>query len=221
MLFVNVLAIAALYGLVFLVLEVIAVKVKPPIEVSRKVAHMIAGVGAALLPLFISYFEIALVAMLFVVGMYVSLKRGFFPSVHNVARRTRGEIYFPVGILLCALFFQGENNLIYMYSILTVAISDALASLVGQRFGKKHFSLLGSHKSRAGSLAFFVSCAALGLGLILNLTPTAPVTAAVVSLFAAAVLTAVEAASSNGLDNLTVPMAAGATLLLFGGAISL
>jgi phytol kinase len=207
----KVAVVTGLYGLVFVGLEILALKYKPSSEKIRKLAHVLAGIGAVLLPAFLSYPEIALVSVGLIIGMAVSMRRQIFKSVHGVDRTTYGELYFPLGMALCALLFP--DVLLYTYAMLVIGISDALASLVGQRYGKREFNLLGSHsKSYAGSGAFFVSAVIIGLLLLAGLTPLPILAAGFISIVAAAVLTMVEAACTKGLDNLAVPLAAGGLL---------
>jgi phytol kinase len=210
----KIIIVAAIYGLVFLGLELLALKTKPSPEAARKLAHLIAGVGAACLPLFLSFLEIAVVAVLFLVGMAISMQRRLFSSVHGVERKTHGELYFPVGILLCSLLFP--TNLLYMYGVLAIGVSDALASLVGQTYGRKTFRLFGARKTYAGSWAFFIATIIIGALLLVAFTPAPLWAIAAVSLVAASILTLVEAASSRGLDNLFVPLAAAGCFWLAG-----
>jgi phytol kinase len=212
----KIIIVAAVYGLVFLMLELLALKARPSAEASRKLAHLIAGVGAAALPLFLSFFEVAVVAVLFLIGMAVSMRHQLFSTIHAVERKTHGELYFPIGILLCSLIFP--SNLLFMYGVLAIGVSDALASLVGQLYGRKKFRLFAARKTYAGSWAFFISTIVIGALLLLAFTP-APVWAiAAVSVVAAAILTLVEAASSHGLDNLFVPLVAAGTFWLAGAS---
>ncbi len=204
---IKLLIVIGLYGLVFVGLEVLATRYKPSAERARKLAHILAGLGAALLPAFLTYPEIGLAGVLLIIGMAVSMKRQIFTSVHGVDRTTYGELYFPLGIVLCALLFP--DVLLYTYAMLAVGISDALASLVGQQYGKREFHLLGSHKSYAGSGAFFVSAVLIGLLLLMTLTTIPFIAAGFISIIAAAILTVIEAACSKGFDNLAVPLVAG------------
>ena len=202
----KLIVITGLYGLVFIGLEMLAAKYKPDAELARKLAHILAGVGAVLLPAFLTYPEIALMGVILVIGMTISMRRQIFTVVHGVIRNTYGEIYFPLSITLCALIFP--NLLFYTYAMLVLGISDAMASLVGQRFGRHKLSLLGSVKSYEGSGAFFVVTTLIGMLLLLTLTPVSLLWASLISIGSAAVLTVAEAIGGKGLDDLFVPLAA-------------
>ncbi|HSE61897.1 MAG TPA: hypothetical protein VLA88_06435 [Candidatus Saccharimonadales bacterium] len=196
------------YGLIFVVLELVAANLRPPAEVARKIGHMLAGIAAALLPFVLDYKEIALLGALFVPAVLVSMKLQMFKSVHSVSRKTYGEVYFPLAICLSALLFP--DQLLYSYAVLTLGVSDALASLVGVRFGRKKYKVRDGHKSYEGSIAFFVSTLLIGIGLVLWLVEDAA-DLAVVAIWSgilASALTVVEARGHKGVDNLYVPLAA-------------
>jgi phytol kinase len=195
------------YGLIFVVLEVIAANLRMSAELGRKLGHILAGIGAALLPFVLDYKEIALLGALFVPAVLISMKLSIFKSVHGVSRKTYGEVYFPLAICLSALLFP--DQLLYTYAVLTLGVSDALASLVGLSYGRKKYRVKDGHKSYIGSAAFFISTLVIGTGLILLLTKhTDWVTAVIVGMALAAVLTVIEARGHRGVDNLFVPLAA-------------
>ena len=120
-------------------------------------------------------------------------------------------------VVLISLFWDGPLRWAACAGILIMAWADAGAGLVGARFGRHPFSLLGARKSVEGSLAMlgisFITCWIVfgGLGRI-SLSETF-LAASLVSLVA----TAVEAISGRGLDNVTVPVASAVAsyLLLF------
>lgn len=202
----KIIATAAAFGLLLLAFEWLFVRVKAAPEATRKLVHITAGVALASLPLFLTFLEIAAVTGFLLIAAVVSMRRQL-SVVHGVSRVTYGEVYFPVGVILCCLLFP--NTLLFMYAVLVVGVSDALASLVGQMYGHKKFSLWGSHKSYAGSWAFFVTTVVLGALLLLAFTPAPMLAVIITSLLLAAILTFVEAASSKGIDNLLVPFVAG------------
>jgi phytol kinase len=204
----------------FFLFEVVAVQLKFSSEVIRKLAHMGAGVGSALLPLWLTHWQIAITALLVIPIVLFSMRRQIFKTMHRVGRVTYGELYFPIAIIACSLLFQ--DNLPYMYSLMVIGVADALASIIGMRYGRKTFSLLGSHKSFAGSLTFFAATLIIGLLLLPVGTGLGMVPTALLSVLLAVPLTLIEAASSKGIDNLLVPLAAGGlvSLLQFSGFLS-
>jgi phytol kinase len=176
-------------------------KMRP--ETSRKLAHVSAGVIAAGLPLFMSVESIAVLAAAFIPIMLLSRHFWLLPSIHSAERATLGEAYFPLGVLLAALLFT--RPLFFAFGVLVMAVSDAVAGVVGARYGRHRYPVLGGHKTYEGSAGFFIvtvpiAAAALvvggaGIGEIV-----------VVALGLAAVLTLVESAIGWGLDNTVLPV---------------
>lgn len=194
------------YGLIFVLVEVLAKKMRPPSEVTRKLSHILAGIGAALLPFVLTFNEIMVLGLLFVPAVYVSMRFNLFRSVHGVKRQTYGEIYFPLAIAACAFLFP--DRLFFTYGVLVIGVSDALASLIGQRYGHKKRRSKIVKKSFAGSLAFFISTVCIGAVLILAFLQAPIINTVIWSIILAVALTFIEAYAKKGLDNLYVPVAA-------------
>jgi phytol kinase len=194
------------YGLIFVLVEVLAKKLRPPSEVTRKLSHILAGTGAALLPFVLTFNEIMLLGLLFVPAVYISMRYNLFRSVHGVKRQTYGELYFPLAIAVCAFLFP--DRLFFTYGVLVIGVSDALASLIGQKYGRKKRRVKAEKKTLAGSLAFFVSTLFIGVVLIFAFLQAPIVNTIIWSSILAAALTFIEAHAKKGLDNLYVPVAA-------------
>jgi phytol kinase len=92
---------------------------------------------------------------------------------------------------------------------------DALASVVGQRIGRRKYSVPGSTRSVEGSVTMFlVSWVATAVALLILAPDQIEVlTALGISAVTALGAAAVEAISPWGIDNLTVPAAS--VVLLF------
>lgn len=187
------LLVATYFLALFSVLELIARKVKLNIEVSRKLAHIIAGVSAAFLPLVMPFSSIIGIALLFLVVMLVSRRAKLFRSIHDVKRQSYGELLFPLGVALTAWLFPIAH--IYTYAILIMSVSDGLAGLLGSKFGKMKYTLGSAHKSYIGSTVFLITALVIGFSFSWSYSIIA------ISL----VLTLVEAASTRGVDNVLLP----------------
>jgi len=53
----------------------------------------------------------------------------FFSSIHGVKRKTYGEIFLPIGIIIAYLISNGPN-VNYLSSILILTISDPLSGVL-------------------------------------------------------------------------------------------
>jgi phytol kinase len=195
---------AVAYLVLFVLIELATRKVKLHQELSRKLAHVLAGTSAAFLPVFMSFREIMILSLVFLPVMVISKRRNLFTSIHAVDRETYGEIFFPISIFLVAWWFPGTQ--IFTYGVLIMSISDGFASIIGQKYGKKQYRLWQSKKSYVGSIVFFGT--ALLIGLVV-----APSVSVLNVCSLAAILTFTEAILSGGLDNLILPPLASALLL--------
>jgi phytol kinase len=183
----------------FIGIEVITSKAKINKELSRKFAHILSGVSVAFLPFVMSFPEIMVLALLFLPVMLISKRNNLFSSIHEVSRTTYGEVYFPVTIFLTALLFPDIK--IFMFGILVMSISDGLASVIGQKFGKKKYHVWNGDKSYVGSTTFLISTFVLGIILLPGRTYMEIVAIIVCSM----ILTLVEAGLAYGFDNLLIP----------------
>jgi phytol kinase len=177
-------------------------------ELGRKLAHVTCGIVAAALPSFLPFSAIALLASAFIPFMLVSRRLGLFPIVHSAERSTYGEIYFPIGILLAAVLVPHETE--YAFGVLVLAVADAVASLVGRRYGRRSYR--PANKTYVGSAAFLVTTVALGVGATHVMGRLSVTTILLVCAIAAAV-TIEEALAGGGIDNILLPVSAAA---LFG-----
>jgi phytol kinase len=94
-----------------------------------------------------------------------------------------------------------------------MAWGDGLAALVGQRWGRHSYKILGSQKSWEGSgtmalVSFLVT------GLLLSFTHSFSPGILAIAAIVALASTGLESFSRWGIDNLTVPV--GSALLAFG-----
>jgi phytol kinase len=211
--------VAALYGAVFWGIEKFAKGTSVSDEVVRKLAHIIAGLGAALFPIFLGFTEIALVGALLAVSVVAAVSMNMFTSVRQVDRITYGEVLFPLAITCVALIFP--DPLLYIYAIATLGLADALAAILGRVYGRKTFHLLNPKKTYVGSTVFLVVTFIIGVVLLYG-AGTPPLAVLGVSAVLAVLLTVVEAVSDKGFDNLTVPLAAASLLWVasLGGFLS-
>lgn len=180
-------------------------------ELARKSAHVSSAAVAATLPWFMSFPAVAVLALLFVPFMLVSRRLDLFPAVHAVERSTLGEMWFPLGVAAVALAVPDRGP--YAFGVLVMGLSDAAASIVGQRYGNRAFRILGAWKTYAGSTTFLLTTLALtaaALAMTGGLSPASlPVAVGV-----AGALTLVEAALGGGTDNLVLPVVAAGLLRL-------
>ncbi|MEO8329986.1 MAG: hypothetical protein ABI586_08280 [Candidatus Nanopelagicales bacterium] len=210
----NVLAVGGFSFVVILLLAIaewLARRWRLEPELARKFAHVTCGLVAAALPFFMSFGSIAVLCLLFIPFMVISRQWGFFPAVHQAERSTLGDLYFPLGVLLVALAFPERAP--YIYGVLVMTVSDAVAGIVGKRFGRRGYRLCGAWKTYVGSGAFFGTTLLLTL-ITLTVGSGSYSVALATAIGMAVALTIVEGALGGGVDNVVLPGVSASLLTL-------
>lgn len=132
------------------------------------------------------------------------------PGINSVGRQSLGTFFYAVSIgILVACFWHIQQPQYAAIGIMVMAWGDGLAALIGQRFGKHKYKVLGAQKSWEGSLtmtlASYLVCSLILLGVQGNIWQTW-----IISLVIAIAATSLEAFSFLGIDNLTVPLGSAA-----------
>lgn len=124
-------------------------------EFSRKFVHITVGSFVAFWPFFLSWTEIQLLSLAFLLVVGISKQLHIFKSIHSVQRPTWGELFFAAAVGLVTLITQ--NKWIYMAALLQMSLADGLAAVIGVRYGKsRRYSVLGHTKSVTGTGTFLV-----------------------------------------------------------------
>lgn len=192
---------------IFLITEFLHRKKLAHSEINRKIIHIFGGFIASILPLILPRWIVIFLMLVATLIILIEKKINFLPALHSVIRRTSGEVLFPLGIALIILIEPQAWKI--TYGILIMGVSDAMASIIGIKWGKKKYSTFGKHtKTYIGSFTFFICTFAIGVtGLIIGEDFIISQTLLPATL-SAIILTLVEAGSSNGLDNLLLPISA-------------
>jgi phytol kinase len=175
-------------------------------EHTRKLAHVGSGLVAATFPwLFSSALSVGLLTGGFAAFMVVTARQGLLPSVHAVARRTSGGAFFPCGVALA--FLASARPAPFVSAMLVLAVGDAVAALVGRRYGRHAHRFGGAVRSVEGSAALFLTTV-LVVTLALWLLDRLPLGGALAwGLAVGALATTIEIAAQDGSDNLLLPVA--------------
>lgn len=182
---------------------------------SRKFIHIMVGNVLFILPFFDTRFAMTFLAaapfviLTFLISPYspIKLNHKVSSSGHGL-----GLVYYAIAWTVLAFIFFDQPWIIAV-GIAAMSYGDGLASLIGQKYGKTKYNLLGDTKSVEGSLAMF-------LVLIIALTgvlfyygqPISAITIITVSLVA----TVLEGITPKGLDNLTACFGAVGAFILMG-----
>lgn len=201
--------VAPLFLLLFGAAELWRRVASPPVEWTRKAVHTGGGVIAAGFPwIFASHWTVLALGAAFGGILWGTRKLGLLQSVHGVARRSEGGLYYPLAVYLLFLIAGGTPPF-YLVAILALVVSDTVAALVGTHYGRITYSVeAGDRRSLEGSAVFFAATF-LGVHLpLLLLTDTGRAASVLIALQVALIVTFFEAVCLFGSDNLVVPLAA-------------
>ena len=179
-------------------------------NLNRKIIHSMVGVAVSFSPfIFLSNIQPLILATTFLIINLFSYKKNKLKSFHNINRTTLGTIFFPLAFILIAMFFwEYKYNIACSFMIL--AISDPLSSLAGEYIKKPHkYNIWKDVKSYEGSAIMFLSTFIILMlfskFIFYQFDTLESFLAIMTCCFA---ITAAEAMSIKGSDNLSIPIAA-------------
>lgn len=227
----NILLMLLCYGYVLLIITVSS-KMPEALDVSQKTSrrflHAMIGNLPFVIPFFTSNIYPALVAAPFILVTFLASPYSPFKNW----KRLRGladitEEGHPLGLVLYAIsytllaFFFASKPYVIAAGILPMAYGDSAASLIGEKYGKRRYSLVANKSFEGSTAMFFGSFLSLTTGLVFfsalySFSVSAAILAAIPVVIVA---TLVESISPKGFDNLTVPILGASTLWLFAGGI--
>ena len=208
---VFILIIFLLYGLLFLVIDSLEKKGKADSELTRKLLHIGSGLIALLFPLIfktltgVVYLGIFFIIVLLLLRNMEKFSGGIGKALRKEERKSRGDLYFIVSIVILWVFSY-SNRILYYIPLLILIFPDALAALGGVRFGKIKYKSVVGEKSVEGSAIFFFVTLLITLGSLLLFTRLGLAESVIISLLMAFLSMILEAISWRGLDNIFVPV---------------
>lgn len=191
-------------------------------ELTRKIIHVGAGMWVfGVLVLFNRWESGILPFATFIVLNYLFYRYRVLGAM-DAEDSSPGTVYFAISVtLLFGLLWRPARPVdrapIAVAGVMAMTWGDALAALIGRRFGRHRYQVGVAVRSWEESVAMFVASAvAMFLVLLLlpgsSLSPHSPPSttgqALKAALVGAANATLVEAVSPHGTDNLSVPLVA-------------
>jgi phytol kinase len=184
----------------------------PHPEIVRKSLHLAMGLTMLTFPwLFDQSWPVLVLAGITVPGLWL-LRRserlqtrlgGVIDGVNRA--ESLGEIYFPLGVAGLYLLSNGDP-LRFTTSILLLTLADALAALIGIRYGQTLYPTSEGYKSVEGSLAFFTAAVVSVLVSLHLFSDLLLVEVVLIAVVLSLLVMMVEAIAWRGLDNLLVPI---------------
>ena len=202
-------ALVYLYVIILLVITEKVLKFLPT-DINRKILHIMVGNIAFLLPIFQTREVMAFLAagpfivFTFLMSPYSPIKK--MRGNTSSAGHGMGLVYYAIAWTVLAYVFFDHMELIAI-GILAMSYGDGFASIIGTRFGKIKYRVLGDEKSIIGSFSMFiftlvtVIIALIYYGISFD-------DKLLVIIYICIVATVVEGFSPKGLDNISVPFVA-------------
>jgi phytol kinase len=185
-----------------------------PIDFTRKFIHIGVGMWVVGTVMLFETWYLALIPPLsFVAINAFSYWRGTIKAMESEDRENLGTIYFPISFG-AVVYYYWSQPVLMVASLMPLTWGDAMAAIIGQRYGHRHFTITGRTRSLEGSIAMFfwswlsTSLALFVMPYLLDKPLINWLVALIYGAAVALVCTVVEALTPYGLDNFTVPAAA-------------
>ena len=213
-----------LVSYIYIALVILGAKIfeKKGKEASRKFIHIMLGNWWIIAMYFFTNVWCALfVPATFVIINYLSYKKDLIKVMERDEQDGLGTVYYAIALLILVIVSFGifKKPSLGLVPTLVMAYGDGFAAIVGKKIKSKRYKLGDTKKSFAGSLTMFIiSTFLIGSYLAFNYGTTFWMGThwPVVACLAGFAVTALEAVSGKGWDNITVPIATLALLILLG-----
>lgn len=177
-------------------------------ELTRKVVHI--GIGNVILlawwfniPSWIGVGASIIASGLALISYFIPI----LPSINSVGRRSLGTFFYALSIgILIGWFWPIGQPQYAVLGILVMTWGDGMAAVIGQKFGKHPYQILGNSKSWEGSLAMMVASFLVTSFVLLTSVDNSWLIW-VTAILVAVIATSLETISKLGVDNFTVPLA--------------
>lgn len=222
------------YGYAFgllLIVESIGKSLNWRQDFTRKIIHMGAGLWIWGMLYFFDHWYFGIIPFAtFIPLNYIFYRYQVFKSM-DTRSSTPGTVYFAISItILFILLWRTDGTADYVpiaaAAVMAMTIGDALASIIGRKWGAHKYSIWGSTRSFEGSAVMLVA-SSLVIGLTLIYLPDSALslnsmlfsanTILLLTFAGSLVATVAEAVSPKGTDNLFVPLLSAAIMFLISG----
>jgi dolichol kinase len=213
------------FGLL-LIVELLGRRRKWPQYLTRKVVHIGAGMWIwGILGIFDTWVFGLIPFATFIILNYIFYRFQIFKMM-DAAGASPGTVYFAIAITaLFALLWRTDGTLdrapVAAAAVMAMTWGDGVASIVGQRLGRRSYTVLGHTRTWEGTTAMFV-LSFIAIAITLTWLPGSgwsPASEAIsgakvlwLALTGSFIATTAEGLSPAGTDNLTVPLLTGALL---------
>ena len=180
-------------------------------ELARKTVHIGMGLVCLSFPwLFRNALPVWVLAAVAVIALAAvrllpALKGDFGQVLGGVQRQSWGEILFPLSVAFIFWLARG-NALLFCVPVLILSLADAVAALIGRRYGLWRYETDDGWKSVEGSTVFFIT-AFLSTHLpLLLFSDIGRLESLLIAVVMGLILVLIEAIAWHGFDNLFIPV---------------
>ncbi|HEX5394912.1 MAG TPA: hypothetical protein VFW52_00975, partial [Candidatus Saccharimonadales bacterium] len=156
--------IACLAGIfaILLLSEMLAQKKLLSGDPRRQFVHIAAGSYIAFWPWLISFNTIAWLGLVMLAVVLLNRRKKLADFYTDVDRKSYGDIFYALAVISSAL--MTDEKAFFALAMLTMALADGFANLIGQRYGKDwRYKVFGHTKTVIGSMAIWlISMSILG-----------------------------------------------------------
>ena len=191
-------------------------------EASRKFIHIMLGNWWFIaMYYFTNVWFAAILPLAFIIINYISYKKNLIKIMEREKNDGLGTVYYAIALLILVIVSFGIYNKpsLGLIPTLVMAYGDGLAAVIGRIVKSKKYKIGETTKTLAGSITMFIVTTILiggYLAFIHSVVFWETAHWTLVSIMMAYVITSLEAISIKGTDNITVPIATLAMLILIG-----
>ena len=127
-------------------------------EAARKFIHILAGIWIAFWPYYLPFDGIFILSVMMLFMVVYSRYTDLFQAINGVERKTYGDIFYALGLVVCAILSRADW--IFTVSVLLLSVADGVAAVTGSYLGTKNtYYVFGNkylRKSITGTVSYFV-----------------------------------------------------------------
>ncbi|TAN30462.1 hypothetical protein EPN29_14300 [bacterium] len=175
-------------------------------EYKRKFVHIVAGAFIAFWPWLVSWRQIQLLGLAMLAVVILNRRLGIFNFMAETARIGFGDVFLALAVTLSAALTS--DRVFFMLAILTMALADGLAAVIGKHYGSHwKYKVFGQKKTLVGTMTFWlVALLIFGFSMPLVAGDITPQKYILLLVVLPPVLTITENLAAFGLDNLAIPL---------------
>ena len=205
----NYLGILVSYLYIGIIIVIAKIFDKKGKEASRKFIHIMLGNWWFIAMYFFSNVWFAMfVPVTFIIINYISYKQNLIKVMERDEQDGLGTVYYAVALLILVIVSFGiyKEPLLGLISNLVMAYGDGFAAIFGKIIKSKEYKIGETKKSVAGSITMFiVTILIITLYLIFKYNMQFE-KLLIISVILSFIVTIIEAISTKGIDNISVPI---------------